>query len=99
MQWRLIRHCANIDLLTERKTMREYDEPMGETYEAPRPSDEAYKKYHQSKKQLIDLLKLHEKNLHEVNPKPTMNDGSYEMGLEYAGFWDIKKLLDRLEVK
>ena len=52
---------------------------MGETYEAPRTSKEAWAKYHESKKQLIELLKLHEENLYGVNPTPTMNDGSYEM--------------------
>ena len=70
---------------------------MGETYEVPRTSKEAWAKYHESKKQLIELLKLHEENLYGVNPTPTMNDGSYEMSLEYGGLWDIRKLLERLK--
>ena len=68
---------------------------MAETYEAPRPKKEDIEKYYETKEALKKALQEHRESIFKFNPKPTLNDGSYEMSLEYAGLFEIDKLLNR----
>ncbi len=70
---------------------------MGETYYVKtRPTQNQWDKYHETKKNLVDLLFSHRESIKAVNPKPELNDGSYEMSLEYSGLNEINKLINRL---